>query len=78
MLAAAKIGATVAEFDADVKTVPEIRAALAAAKGRVISFNINKNDANDKITLLRKAIPEFYHCKLLLSNRLVCFDGPLD
>lgn len=66
MLAAAKIGATVAEFDSDVKTVPEIRAALAAAKARVISFDVNKNEPEkDKIMLLRKAIPEFYSCKCL-------------
>lgn len=60
MLSVAKIGATVVEMDEDIKSVNDLRKALAAAKGRMISFNAMKGEPNDKTLLLRKAIPEFY------------------
>ena len=63
MLAAAKIGARVVELSNDITSVNDVRLALAAAKAKLIAFDVNKNTPSDKLLLLRKSIPEFYHCK---------------
>ena len=73
MLAAARIGAKVVELSNDITTVGDVRLALAAAKAKVIAFDVNKNSGQDKLLLLRKSIPEFYHCK----HSAPCFMYPL-
>lgn len=71
MLTAAKIGAKVIELDPAVDSISAIRKALEASKCRVVIFDHDKTvetPGNDKLLLLRKAIPEFYHCKYFSSR----------
>lgn len=64
-LAAAKIGLKVFDMDVDtINTVEDVRACLAAADSRMIVFD----PEDDRLELLRKAIPEFYHCEKYTSS----------
>ncbi len=60
MLAAAKMGMKVVDFDANISTVADLRAALGQAQCRALFFD-PVSGSQDKLLLLRKAIPEFYH-----------------
>ena len=46
-------------MDTAINTVEDIRACLEAADSRMIVFD----PEDDRLELLRKAIPEFYHCE---------------
>jgi hypothetical protein len=65
MLAAAKLGIRIAELDHRMTEIAEIRDFLKASNCKMIVFHPTTDDA-DYLMLLRKAIPEFYHCELLL------------
>lgn len=56
-LAAAKMGLKVFDMDIAIDTVTDVRACLEAADCRMIVFD----PEDDRLQLLRKAIPEFYH-----------------
>jgi len=60
LLAAAKMGLKVVDFDPKISTVADLRAALGQAQCRALFFE-PVSAAQDKLLLLRKAIPEFYH-----------------
>lgn len=62
MLAAAKLGVKVVDLDNSFTSVADVRKALSIAKCRAIIFT-PVNDTQDKLLLLRKAIPEFFYCK---------------
>lgn len=68
-LAAAKSGIKISEIDSNITDIPQLREALKIANPTVIYFFPTKNDVN-YAKLLRKAIPEFYHCK----SFYVCLD----
>lgn len=68
-LAAAKSGIKISEIDSNITDIPQLREALKIANPTVIYFFPTKNDVN-YAKLLRKAIPEFYHCKTFYF----CFD----
>lgn len=56
-MAAAKLGLKIFDMDTAIDSVQHIRACLAEADCRMIVFD----PENDRLNLLRKAIPEFYH-----------------
>jgi hypothetical protein len=56
-LAAAKLGLKIFDMDIAINTVKDIRECLAQAECRMIVFD----PEDDRLNLLRKAIPEFYH-----------------
>jgi len=60
LLAAAQMGMKVVDFDPKISTVADLRAALGQAQCRALFFD-PVNATQDKLLLLRKAIPEFYH-----------------
>lgn len=70
LLAAAKIGAKVVDLDYGINNVNQVRDALRLAKARMIVFNPNKEGSGNenKLMLLRKAIPEFYYCTISLLS----------
>lgn len=60
LLAAAKMGMKVVDFDPIISTVADLRAVLGQAQCRALFFD-PVSASQDKLLLLRKAIPEFYH-----------------
>lgn len=60
MLAAAKMGMKVVDIDPKISNVAELRIVLAQAECKALFFD-PINDQQDKLLLLRKAIPEFYY-----------------
>jgi len=63
MLAAVKAGMKVVEIDSSISSVQDLREALKLANCKAIYFE-PVTETQDNLLLLRKAIPEFYHCKL--------------
>jgi len=59
MIAAAKLGLTVYDIDLSISTVDELRACLKASNCKMIYFD-PVDETQNKLELLRKAIPEFY------------------
>ena len=59
LLAAAKLGLKVVEFDASINSMEDLRAALSMAEAKTIIFDPISGDV-DQLMLLRKAIPEFF------------------
>jgi hypothetical protein len=68
LLAAAKAGFRAVEIDSNITDVHDFREALRISNAKVLYFYPQKNNFN-YIQLLRKAIPEFFHCK----RDSVCF-----
>lgn len=64
MMAAAKAGIKVADIDLELTDIADIRAWLAASECKSLYFDLEIG-SHDTMTLLRKAIPEFFHCKSL-------------
>lgn len=69
MLAAVKAGMKVVEIDPSINNVQDLREALKLANCKAIYFE-PVTETQDNLLLLRKAIPEFYHCKLYIINFL--------
>lgn len=69
MLAAVKAGMKVVEIDPSINNVQDLREALKLANCKAIYFE-PVTETQDNLLLLRKAIPEFYHCKLYTINFL--------
>jgi hypothetical protein len=63
MVAAAKAGFKVVDIDVNITDVVSIREFLRASEAKAIYFLPTYNDVN-YTNLLRKAIPEFFNCKL--------------
>jgi hypothetical protein len=61
-MAAAKAGFRVVDVDLALTSVREVRDFLKLAQCKAIYFNTQHGDV-DYLTLLRKAIPEFFHCE---------------
>ena len=64
LIAAAKMGLKVVDIDMKLTEVSEIRAFLKAADCRAIFFK-PVHEEHDHLLLLRKAIPEFFECKIM-------------
>lgn len=62
MMSAAKAGLKVVDFDPSINNVEDLRSALKTASCKAIYFD-PVGEASDNLLLLRKAIPEFFHCK---------------
>ncbi len=60
-MAAARAGLRVFEFDRDLHSVKQVRAALTASQCKSIWFNPTFGEQNNLLTL-RKSIPELYEC----------------
>jgi acyl-CoA synthetase (AMP-forming)/AMP-acid ligase II len=59
MIAAAKMGVEVFDIDLSISTVEELRACLTASNCKMIYFDPMDENQN-KLEMMRKAIPEFY------------------
>lgn len=62
MLAGAKAGFKVVSIDPTITDIPSVREFLRLSKCKVIYFWPTRNEVSYPL-LLRKAIPEFFHCK---------------
>jgi hypothetical protein len=62
LLAAAKAGFRAVVIDSNITDVHDFREALRISNAKVLYFHPHKNNFN-YIQLLRKAIPELFHCK---------------
>ena len=62
-LAAAKAGLVVAEVDLSVDSIAHVRETLKLSNCKAIVFD-PITDTQDNMMLLRKSIPEFYHCEI--------------
>ena len=60
LMAAAKMGLEVVDFASSVENVEDLRAVLGSAPIKALFFEPT-NDTQDKLLLLRKAIPEFFY-----------------
>ena len=63
LLAAAKIGLKVVDVDTSLSTVADLRQVLASSACKAIIFE-PVSASQDNLLMLRKAIPEFFYCKL--------------
>lgn len=63
MLAAVKAGMKIVEIDISINSIHDLREALKLANCKAIYFE-PVTETQDNLLLLRKAIPEFYHCKI--------------
>ncbi len=66
MVAAAKAGLKVVDIDTSITDVNDIRRALTLANAKAIYFKPEHGEHN-YLKLLRKSIPEFFHCELVWS-----------
>ena len=68
------MGLKVAEIDPSFSTVQEVRSFLKLANCKAIFFD-PVTETQDNLLLLRKAIPEFYHCKfhVFYFLKLLCY-----
>jgi hypothetical protein len=60
LLAAAKLGLKVVEFDASIATKEDLRSALGVAAVKSVIFD-PVTESTDQLLLLRQAIPELFH-----------------
>ena len=63
LLAAAKIGLKVVDVDTSLSSVADLRQVLASSACKAIIFE-PVSASQDNLLMLRKAIPEFFYCKL--------------
>jgi hypothetical protein len=61
-MAAAKANLQVVDVDTNITDVNDIRQFLKLSNAKLIYFYPQLNDVN-YIKLLRKSIPEYFHCK---------------
>lgn len=61
MMAAAKGGFKVVDIDINITQVSEVRECMRLAQCKVLYFQ-TQHENTDHILLLRKSIPEFFHC----------------
>lgn len=59
------MGMKVIEIDNNISQVSDLRKVLALAKAKALFFT-PMTESQDNLLLLRKAIPEFFYCKLPL------------
>ena len=64
MMSAVKAGLKIVDVDINITEVEDVRAFLKASDCKVIFFKPEHGD-HDYLLQLRKAIPEFFECKML-------------
>lgn len=67
-MAAAKAGIKIVDVDINLTDISEIRSFLTASNCKVIYFK-PEHEEHDYLLLLRKAIPEFFECKMNINTR---------
>lgn len=77
MLAAAKAGFRIVDVDPSITTVADVRSFLTMSNCKALFFQPVSETSNNLLTL-RKAIPEFYECKLLKRSVYMCCQGEKD
>lgn len=63
LMSLAKAGCKIVDLDTEITDINDIREALRISECRLINFA--SETSHDRTMLLRKAIPEFYHCEKL-------------
>ena len=62
LMSLAKVGCKIVDLDPEISDIEDIRQALRISECRMINYN--SETSHDRTVLLRKAVPEFYYCKL--------------